>query len=129
MLSYENILQELQTLESDLKETTNLWWKLKLSLLHVLSPDPEVQDFMPERLIRRKKEVERKLKGLLFQLEDFVESRLGSSLFVFQSAEDVQNLLTIRKTIRYLRNAYSRAWPLTQTLDKLNKALPFASNN
>jgi len=127
MLSYEDILQELQTLETDLKETTHLWWKLKLSLLHVLSPNPN--EFMPARLLRRKKEVEKKLKDLLFELEGFVESRLGSSLFVFQTAEDIQHLLTIRKTIRHLRNAYSRTWPLTKTLDKLNKALPFASNN
>ena len=58
-----------------------------------------------------------------------LQSRLDSALIAFNSVEDVRTVLKIRKTIRYIQNAFAGEIPLAYTLARLNRVLPASSIN
>lgn len=83
-------------------------------------------DFLPRRLKKLSQVEEGRFESLLQKVRLILDHQLDQQFFVLTSKRDLYTLLNIRKTVRYIRNAFSNATPVSQTLGKLNSALPQA---
>src|SRR3990167_222947 len=118
---FDPVFRELSRIQSRLKSCVNRLWTIKASLAAAQRQGQQVHDFLPRRLssLRRKEQVE--FERLLRQFNRILSSHLDSSLIAFSSVEDVEAVLRIRATIRYIRNAFSAEIPVGRTLAHLNQ--------
>ena len=125
----EQVSEELNALQGLLQGTVNRLWSLKLSLNSAYHHGLDEKDFLPRRLHSLRHEEQRKLDTLLRRLNQVLSGYLGSPILVLDPGEDLDTLLNIHRTIRYLRNAYSSEAPLLQALAKISRALPAGSSH
>lgn len=129
MSQFQSVFKDLRALQFKLKVTVNRLWSIRLALSSAYRRGQKESDFFPRRLNEIKKEEQMKYDQLLYQLSHLISTHLDSAFISFESPEDVQVVLGIRKTIRYIRNAFVSGQPIGSTLARLNMALPASSNN
>jgi hypothetical protein len=115
--------QELTDLQGRLKETVNRLWSIHGILTAAYEEGQKEIDFLPRRLYQRKKEVELNLEKLLRQVNKVVSFHLNRSLLLINSEEDMNALMGIRTTIRYIQNAYASELSLIHSLASFNRLL------
>jgi hypothetical protein len=120
MNRFNSAFQELNFLQSRLKGAANRLWTLQSSLATAFTQGLKESDFLPRRLINLKREEQYRFEKLIDQLNDVVTSYFNRHFIAFSSAEDVQTVMNIRKTIQYIKNAYSSEPVLIHTLARLN---------
>lgn len=129
MSRFDGVLNKLRSLQIRLQTTSNRLWSIKLSLASAFESGHQEDDFLPRRLVSREQEQQRVFEQLLSQLHRVIAAHLEGNLIAFSSLEDVQTVAQISKTIRYLYNSFAGEPPLSQTLARLNAALPSYSRN
>ncbi len=123
MSQLHSIYQELNRIKFRLKKTANRLWKIKLALVESYQTGFEERDFLPRRLLKLKEEQQLKFEKLTHQLSLIIGNCFHKKFIIFNSAEDVESILKIRKTVQYMKNAFASEPFLIQTLDRLNKVL------
>lgn len=127
MSRFDSAFRELNVLQSELQGRANRLWFIQSSLSEAYTQGLKENDFLPRRLLRRRKEEQREFETLIDQLNTVVSSHFGRHFIAFSSTEDVETVMNIRKTIRYIKNAYSSDPMLLQTLTKLSRVLQDAA--
>lgn len=125
---FDSIFEELSDLQSRLTLTVNRLWFIKSSLASATRRGHLETDFLPRRLISLEGEAQEIYQKLLHKLR-WITSHFDSALIAFNSVEDVKTVLKIRKTIRYIQNAFAGEIPLAYTLARLNRVLPASSTH
>ena len=129
MSRFESILEELNLLESQFKGTVNRLWAVRSNLKIAHAAGHRENDFLPRRLQRVHLEEKRKLDLLIMRLNLVISTRLDSAFIAFSSVEDVRSMVAIRRSIRYIRNAFANELHLGYTLNRLDMALAATSQN
>jgi len=124
MTHFQSIYKDLRTIKFRLKKTTNRLWKLKFSLVEIYQSGSTEKDFLPRRILQLKELEQLKFEKLVHQLNQIIVNCFNKSFIVFSSEEDVDTILRIRRTIQYMKNAFTSEPTLLQTLEKLNRAIP-----
>ncbi|GEM_PF-1665718 len=125
MSRFTSIYKELKALELKLKKTANCLWDLQHSLSEAFDQGFNESDFLPRRILLRKQEKQLIFEKLLHKLNRIINHHLSKDFIIFSSTEDIQTMIHIRRTIKYIKNAFSAESSVVETLEKLNKALPF----
>jgi len=125
----EQVSSELIRLQSQLQGTANRLWKLKFSLNSAFHLGYSESDFLPRRLLSLRREEQDHYEDLLGRLKRLLSSYLGAPVLVFDAGEDLDALVHIHRTIRYLKNAYCSEPPLLHALARLSRALPASSSH
>lgn len=120
MSRFDYAFQALNFLQSRLKGSANRLWSIQSSLANAYTQGLKENDFLPRRLINRKREEQYKFEKLIDELNSVVASHFGRHFIAFSSPDDVQTVINIRKTIQYIKNAYSSEPALLDTLARLN---------
>jgi len=120
----EQVSSELTGLQSQLQGTANRLWNLKFSLNSAFHHGYSERDFLPRRLLSLRREEQEHFEDLLHRLKLLLSSCLGAPVLVFDSDEDLNTLMHMHRTIRYLKNAYCSEPPLLHALARLSRALP-----
>lgn len=123
MSQLHSIYTQLNRIKFRLKKTANRLWKIKLALVESYQTGFEERDFLPRRLLKLKEEQQLKFEKLTHQLNLMIVSCFHKNFIIFNSAEEVETFLKIRKTVQYMKNAFTSEPFLIQTLDRLNKVL------
>lgn len=124
MTSLATTFKELKNLKGDLNASVNCLWELRMARLEASRRGHHDGDFLPRRLKNLSLTEEGRFESLLQQVRLILDHQLDQQFFVLTSKRDLYTLLNIRKTVRYIRNAFSNATPVSHTLGKLNSALP-----
>lgn len=124
MSRFDAVFEELRLLQSRLKTTVNRLWFIKISLDAAYRCGHKETDFLPRRLFSQKREAQEEYKRLIQCLNHLISSRLDSAFVILSCHEDEKTLRQIRKTIRYIQNAFAVELPLRRTLARLNTLLP-----
>ncbi|MDO8461458.1 MAG: hypothetical protein Q7S98_01215 [Deltaproteobacteria bacterium] len=127
MSSFSDVFAELRLLQSHLKSSGNRLWCLKETLAVAYRQGQKENDFLPRRLRVLKTEEQLKMERLLHQLNLLISTRLDSTFIALDSDDDIKALGGIRRTIRYIRNAFAEDLSLGITLTRLNRTLPLSS--
>lgn len=125
MSKFAPVYKEIKALEAQLKVAANVLWDLQHQLTEAYDQGLKVSDFLPRRIRLRKQDEQIIFEKLLFKLNRLINHHLSKDFIVFSSVEDIQTMIRIRRTIKYIKNAFSAEPTLVETLEKLNKALPF----
>lgn len=125
MSKFAPVYKEIKELEAKLKKAANSLWDLQHQLTEAYSQGLKESDFLPRRVRLRKQDEQLIFEKLLFKLNNLITNHLSENFIVFSSEEDIQMMIRIRRTIKYIKNAFSAEPALVETLEKLNKALPF----
>jgi len=120
MSRFDSAFRELNFLQSRLKGAANRLWSIQSSLANAFTQGLKENDFLPRRLLNLKAEEQYRFEKLIDQLNGVVTSYFNRHFIAFSSAEDVQTVMNIRKTIQYIKNAYSSEPVLINTLARLN---------
>ena len=123
-MSLDSIFKELRQLQTSLQKASDRLWAIRKAITSAYRQGHLETDFLPRRLITLKNHEEIRFEGLLDQLKAVISSQLGKILFPLNSPNDVKAIIGIRKTIRYIRNAFAGELPLSFTLDRIHRALP-----
>lgn len=123
MTQLHSIYKELKLIKFRLKKTANRLWKIKFALVESYQAGHEEKSFLPRRLLKLKEEQQLKFEKLTHQLNLIIGDCFHKNFIIFNSAEDVETVLKIRKTVQYMKNAFTSEPFLIQTLDRLNKVL------
>ncbi|MCC7345095.1 MAG: hypothetical protein IT573_09160 [Deltaproteobacteria bacterium] len=127
MRKLERVSEELSALQRELQGTANRLWKLKFSLNSAYYRGCSEGDFLPRRLQSLRRQEQERFEALLQRLKTLLASHLGSPMLLFDSDRDLETLRHIRRTIRYLKNAYCAEPPLLHALARITRALPARS--
>lgn len=127
MSKFTPVYKEIKALEAKLKKTANHLWDLQHQLTEAYDQGLNKSDFLPRRILLRKQEEQLLFEKLLFKLNKIINHHLSKDFIIFSSVEDIQTMISIRRTIKYIKNAFSAESTVVETLEKLNKALPFQS--
>jgi len=117
---FDSAFQALNFLQSRLKGTANRLWSIQSSLASAYTQGLKETDFLPRRLINRRREEQYKFEKLVDDLNTVVKSHFGRHFVAFSSPEEVRTVMNIRRTIQYIKNAYSNEPTLLDTLARLN---------
>src|SRR5215471_12402340 len=120
MNRFDSAFQELNFLQSRLKGAANRLWVLQSSLASAFTQGLNENDFLPRRLQNLKRQEQYQFEKLIDQLNGVVSSYFHRHFIAFSSVEDIQTVMNIRKTIQYIKNAYSSDPALIDTLARLN---------
>ncbi|MBI4412612.1 MAG: hypothetical protein HY541_09035 [Deltaproteobacteria bacterium] len=123
-MSLHLIFNELRQLQTSLQKASDRLWAIRKSITVAHHQGQLETDFLPRRLIALKNEEEIRFDNLLDQLKGVISSNLGRALLPLNSSDDVKVIIGIRKTIRYIRNAFAGELPLSFALDKIHQSLP-----
>lgn len=129
MTRFQNVFQELDRLQDNLKRAANRLWRIRLLVAKAYSQGQSDGDFLPRRLLKLRIEAQREIDHHLNQLHRVLSSELDSTFIAFDSLDDVKEAMRIRTTLRYIQNAFADELPVVNTLARLNSALPSYSNN
>lgn|SRR3989338_932415 len=121
---FDSIFKELRQLQTSLQKASDRLWVIRKSITSAYRQGHLETDFLPRRLITLKNDEEIRFAEFLDQLKKIITSRLGRTLILLSSSDDVKTVMAIRKTIRYIRNAFAGEFPLNFTLDRLHRRLP-----
>ncbi len=127
MRKLERVSEELNALQLELQGTANRLWKLKFSLNSAYYHGCSEGDFLPRRLQFLRRQEQERFETLLQRLKGLLVSNLSSPVLLFDSDRDLEALRHIRRTIRYLKNAYCAEPPLLHALARISRALPARS--
>ncbi len=127
MSKFTPVYKEIKALEAKLKKVANSLWDLQHQLTEAYDQGLSKDDFLPRRILLRKQEEQLVFERLLHKLNNLINYHLSKDFIVFSSVEDIQTMISIRRTMKYIKNAFSSEPTLVETLEKLNKALPFQS--
>ena len=122
--NHNAIFEQLRTLQLRLQATVNRLWSIKLALTSAYRYGHQEYDFLPRRLSFLKKEEQLKFDQLLRQLNFLVSTKLDSALIALDNSHDMLAMVKIRKTIRYIQNAFVGDLSLRQSLTQINTLLP-----
>ncbi|OGQ06989.1 MAG: hypothetical protein A3G32_07270 [Deltaproteobacteria bacterium RIFCSPLOWO2_12_FULL_40_28] len=125
MTQPKSVLKKLKTLKNDLNISANRFWSLRLALSQAYRQGHEEKDFLPRRLKKLSLNEKNTFDFLLNQLHEVLADQFENPFFVLSSDKDLKAWLKIRQTIRYIKNSFSNTYPITHTLVKLNKSLPY----
>lgn len=125
MSKFTPVYKEIKALEAKLKKTANKLWDLQHQLTEAYDQGLTEGDFLPRRILLRKQEEQLVFEKLLHKLNGLINYHLSKDFIVFSSVEDIQTMMSIRRTMKYIKNAFSSEPALVETLEKLNKALPY----
>lgn len=125
MSKFTPVYKEIKDLEGRLKKSANQLWDLQHQLTEAYDQGLAESDFLPRRLISLKRDEQLIFEKLLHKLNTLINHHLSKDFIVFSSVEDIQTMISIRRTMKYIKNAFSAEATLVETLEKLNKALPF----
>ncbi|KXK24138.1 MAG: hypothetical protein UZ18_ATM001000031 [Armatimonadetes bacterium OLB18] len=106
MRKLERVSEELSALQRELQGTANRLWKLKFSLNSAYYQGCSEGDFLPRRLQSLRRQEQERFEALLHRLKALLASHLNSRALLLDSDRDLAALRHIRRTIRYLKNAY-----------------------
>lgn len=120
---FKRVFRELNFLQSNLQDTCNRLWNINIAISDAYQHGAERSDFLPRRLLIRKREEQVQFEKLVEQLQRTISIHLDSSLLVFDNVEDQKDAIRIRKTIRYIQNAFAHEPPLQQAWIRLNQVL------
>ncbi len=121
--------KKLTGLQSQLQKNANRIWWIQSSILQAYRRGHRENDFLPRRLHSIKNEEQVQFKKLIQQLHHLVTTYFDQDFIAFSSVQDVKTVMNIRKTIRYIKNAYTADPPVLNTLTKLNTFLQGASHS
>lgn len=127
MRELERVSEELEALQSQLQGVANRLWKLKFSLNSAYHQGLSEGDFLPRRLLSLRQEAQERFEALLQRLKRLLASDLDRPVLLLDSDRDFETLRNIRRTIRYLKNAYCAEPPLLHALARISRALPSRS--
>lgn len=127
MRKLERVSEELSALQRELQGTANRLWKLKFSLNSAYYQGCSEGDFLPRRLQSLRRQEQERFEALLHRLKALLASHLNSRALLLDSDRDLAALRHIRRTIRYLKNAYCAEPPLLHALARISRALPARS--
>ena len=128
MRELERISEQLNLLQGQLQGTANRLWKLKFSLNSAYHHGFSEGDFLPRRILGRRREEQDRFETLVRRLKGLLAS-LGSPMLLLDSDQDLRTLLKIHRTIRYLKNAYCAEAPLLHALARIHRVLPNLAAN
>ena len=126
MNRFSHLLKELQELETRLKRAGNALWAINLKLKSGSKEGHKPGDFLPRRLANLKLETQNEINDLVGRLHTILVEHFGKKFVLFYSSDDVKNITRIRRTLRYLHNAFSSEFPVPETLLQLNALLPWS---
>lgn len=115
----------MKDLEAKLKKSANVLWDIQHSLTEAYSQGLNESDFLPRRILNRKKEEKIIFEKLITKLTQLINYHLHKDFIIFNSVDDIQTMMSIRRTIKFIMNAFSAEPVLIETLEKLNKAIPY----
>ena len=108
-MSVHVVSKQLNELQARLMETVNRLWAIRLSLSSAYRQGFGAEDFLPRRLRTFEQEEEMKFGTLLQQVNFLISTQLDSTLIPLSSEEDVKTVTDLKRTIRYIRNAFGVA--------------------
>ncbi len=120
----EGILKKLMEIESALKANTNRLWAINLSLAAAFQGGQSAKDFVPRRLVDRRREEQVIFDRLLRHFYRLMSHEMDSSFVAFSSTDDIRVMIRIRQKIRYIQNAFANEPATGETLMRLNTILP-----
>lgn len=123
-MSLHSIFKELRQLQTSLQKASDRLWTIRKSIAAAYQHGHTECDFLPRRLVALKNEEQIRFDHLLDRLKIIISSKLGRALFPLNSPDDVDAIIGIRRTIRYIRNAFAGEPPLNLTLDRIHRLLP-----
>ena len=124
MIPIEILLKQLKDLKRDLNASANRLWSLRISLAEAYRRGMSEEDFLPRRLKHLSRSEDSRFDFLLNRVNGLLTDQLNNPFFALGSENDLRAMLKIKKTVHYIRNAFSNANPVADTLVKLNRALP-----
>ena len=124
---FDIVFDELRALQLRLQNTVNKLWTIKSALTSAYHYGHQEYDFLPRRLVFLRREEQAKFDQLLMQLHFLVSTKLDSALIALDDSHDMLAMAKVRKTIRYIQNAFVGDLSLRQSLARVNTLLPPAS--
>lgn len=119
MSELETISQELHLLQKKMQQSVDQMGFTRQALNLAYRKGHQEGDFLPRRLVSLKNKMELQFDSLLRRFDEIIWNKLDVALLHSQSASDVETMLKIRKTIRYIRNAFAGDTELTPSLTHL----------
>lgn len=127
MSRFDSIFAELQQLQTKLQETVDELWNVRSDLVAAYRQGHRERDFLPRRLMALRFDAQKRFDQLTNRLSLVVSTRLDSVFLALNSPNDVKTIQGIRKTIRYIRNAFAAELCLGAALAGLQQAGPAAN--
>jgi hypothetical protein len=125
-MNLNSIFAELQQLQVELQEEADRLWSLRSELAAAYRQGHREGDFLPRRLMELRLDAQKRFDRLTNRLSLIVSTRLDSIFLALSSPDDVKAVQGIRKTIRYIRNAFAAELCLGAALARLQQAGPAA---
>ncbi len=119
MSQLENISQELYLLQEKMQQSVDQIGVARQRLNQAHREGYLEGEFLPRRLAALKNKVELQFDSHLRQFDEIIWNKLDVALLHSQSPSDVETMLKIRKTVRYIRNAFAGETQLTPSLNRL----------
>ena len=135
MSHFQSVFSELRDLESRLKTTVNRLWSIRLALASAYRQGQHESDFLPRRMMSLKRTEQVRFERLLHRLNRILSTALDSTFVLFTSAEEAQAATHLRKTLRYIQNAFVGDPSIRCNLARVHHLLekpvsfPIGSNN
>ncbi len=126
---FHSVSSKLKDIQKNLQKSVDRLRKIHHTLSLALDEGQKKTDFLPRRLIGLKEEEGARIESYLHEFSGVISSQLDSTYFVLTSHDDLEAMVRIRKTIRYVRNAFSQELPLGPTLERLSRVLTSSSKN
>ncbi|MBI2340491.1 MAG: hypothetical protein HYU99_09045 [Deltaproteobacteria bacterium] len=106
-MTLDSLFGELRQLQTDLQQRADRLRAVRKSIALAYSNGHGEADFLPRRLMALKNEEEIRFEGGLARLKGLLAAKLERTCLLLTSQDDVKTVVGIRKTIRYIRNAFA----------------------
>lgn len=123
MSQLKDLLDKLKKLKLELQHCVNHTRSLNKLLGQAYQTGHSACDFLPRRLHSLKEKEQLKFQTLINSLNSLVNLPNEGPFMVFSSTAEVNTALNIRRTVRYIQNAFAADLPVGPTIKKINRAL------
>lgn len=123
MSQLKDLLDKLKKLKLELQHCVNHTRSFEKLLRQAYQTGHLTGDFLPRRLNALKSQEQLKFQTLINSLNSLVNLPNEGPFMVFSSTAEINTALSIRKTIRYIQNAFAADLPVGPTIEKINRAL------
>lgn len=123
MSELQELLSKLKKVKSELQQCVNHTRSFNKLLSQAYQAGHLTGDFLPRRLNVLKTQEQLKFQTLINHLNRLVNLPNEGPFMVFSSTAEISTALSIRKTVRYIQNAFAADLPVGPTIEKINRAL------
>lgn len=116
---FQPIAAELESLKSRFTVVTNRIWDLRLERASAGA----AEDFLPRRLLQLEAENVAHFARLHARLQTVLQKNFSRNLFAIDSNDDLPAIHSITQDMAYIRNAFSDAPYVAETIRLLKSAL------